>query len=95
MVCSICGSPLSGSNHCTLVDGEGNTRSKQVGNFSSLWRPFIQINQRYNEAKTRYQHYTLEEVVSIFAKEGMLTLNPEEMTIFHLNNQIARFKKNK
>lgn len=93
MVSSICGSPLSGSNNCVLVDGEGNTCSKTVNNFASLWRPFMEINKRYDYAKAHYQHYTLEEVVNIFAEEGRLTLNSKEITIFHLNNQIVRLKE--
>lgn len=93
MVCGISGSPLSGSNRCTLVDGEGNTLCKQVSSFLSLWSNFMQINTRYDEAKTKYQHYTLEEVLAIFNEEGLLTLDQKEITILHLNNQIACLKK--
>ncbi len=53
----------------------------------------MQINNLYDEAKTKYQHYTLEDVLEIFAEEGLLTLDPNEITILHLNNQIARLKK--
>ena len=93
MVCGLAGSPLSGSNRCTLVDAEGNTKLQQVDSFASLWRPFMHINGRYDDAKVQYQHYTLEEVVEIFSKEGILQLEQNEITILHLNNQIANLKR--
>ncbi len=37
MVCSITGSPLTGSNRCTWVDCEGNTCLKPVSSFYPLW----------------------------------------------------------
>ncbi len=93
LVCSITGSPLSGSNGCTLVDAEGNLCRQSIYPFMSLWRPFMHINGLYDEAKARYQHYTLEEVVSIFDHEGLLQNDPKEGTILHLNNQIAQLRK--
>ncbi len=92
MVCSVTGSPLSGSNGCTLVDAEGNLYRQSIYPFMSLWRPFMHINGRYDEAKAHCQHYTLEEVVSIFAQEGLLQNDPKEITILHLNNQIAQLR---
>ena len=93
MVCGLAGSPLSGSNRCTLVDGEGNTNVQQLDSFASLWRPFMHINGLYDDAKVQYQHYTLEEVVEIFTQEGLLQLDQNEITILHLNNQIANLKR--
>ena len=93
MVCRIAGSPLSGSNHCTLVDGDGNTRSQSIYPFISLWSPFMRINSRYEDAKSKYQSYTLEEVVDIFSREGLLRPDPNEITILHLNNQVARLRQ--
>ncbi len=93
MVCRFAGSPLSGSNQCTLVDAEGNTRTQSLYPFISLWTPFLHINHRYADAKDRDQHYTLEEVVEIFSKEGLLQPDPNEITILHLSNLTARLKQ--
>ncbi len=93
MVCRIAGSPLSGNNHCTLVDGDGNTRSQSIYPFISLWSPFMRINHRYEDAKSKYQSYTLKEVVDIFSREGLLRPDPNEITILHLNNQVARLRQ--
>lgn len=93
MVCGLAGSPLSGSNRCTLVDGGGNTKVQQLHSFASLWRPFMHINGLYDDAKSKCQHYTLEEVVEIFAQEGLLQLDPNEITTLHLTNQITNLKR--
>ncbi len=93
MVCGLAGSPLSGSNRCTLVDGEGNTQVQQLHGFASLWRPFMHINGLYDDAKSKYQHYTLEEVVEIFAQEGILQLDPNEITILQLTNRISNLER--
>lgn len=61
----IAGSPLTGSNRCSTVDKNGIRETIQFSSpFMPIWRPFIQINQRYTEAKQIYQAYTLEETIS-------------------------------
>ncbi|MCH5347447.1 MAG: hypothetical protein J1E63_10065, partial [Muribaculaceae bacterium] len=64
LVWYISGSPLSGRNCCSSVNPEG----KQVEialqtKFSAVWRSFIDVNNRYTEAKQRCEAYTLEEVL--------------------------------
>lgn len=64
LVYHIAGSPLSGRNHCGIVNQEGECRSESLpGLFSNLWKPFVDINTRYDKAKERYEAYSLEEVV--------------------------------
>ena len=70
LVYRIAGSPLSGSNRCGIVDENGKTKSKSITPFSSLWPSFIRINSRYDEAKSLYKAYTLEEVIKILGGEG-------------------------
>ena len=62
----IAGSPLSGANMCSVVDRKGKSH-KVVFNspFSDLWKPFMQVNRRYTEAKQLYKAYSLEETVSL------------------------------
>lgn len=60
----IAGSPLSGANHCSAVDRKGQSVTMQFSPFSPIWSSFMRINQRYTEAKQRYQSYTLEETIA-------------------------------
>lgn len=60
----IAGSPLSGANNCSAVDREGRSVTMQFSPFSPIWSSFMRINQRYTEAKQRYQSYTLEETIA-------------------------------
>ena len=60
----IAGSPLSGSNSCSAVTRDGKTFAVHFPvPFSEIWSSFSRINQRYTEAKQRYQAYTLEETL--------------------------------
>lgn len=93
MLCRLNGIPIRRLNTCTWVDVDGKTHSEQVSHFSSLCSTFMSISERYNDAKTKYQHYTLKEVVAIFAEEGLLQPDQNEITILHLTNQVARLKQ--
>ena len=59
----ISGSPLSGRNCCQSVDPEGKSVDSHVGYFSPVWHSFMDVNNRYNEAKVNYEAYTLEEAL--------------------------------
>lgn len=65
----IAGSPLSGRNSCTLVTPEATTIRYSFNHFSPYWRLFMQINTRYDDAKLRFQAYTIREVVEIILKQ--------------------------
>ena len=88
IVCSIAGSPLSGSNSCRQVDADGNTRSKSVSNFISLWSTLMNINGDYAEVKGRYQSYTIEEVLDIFQQEGLTSYSEKDLRIIALSSEI-------
>lgn len=61
----IAGSPLSGSNRCSVVDRKGKSWTHIFRSpFSDLWSTFMKVNGRYTEAKQRYQAYTLTETVA-------------------------------
>lgn len=61
----IAGSPLSGSNHCRVVNKKGISTSVVFSSpFSDIWSSFMRINQRYTEAKQIYQAYTLKETIA-------------------------------
>ena len=60
----ISGSPLSGSNCCSVVTPEGKQRKiAQRTSFSEIWKTFMDINNRYTEAKQRCEAYSLEELL--------------------------------
>lgn len=64
LVWYISGSPLSGSNCCRSVTPDGNSvKIAQRTSFSAIWRSFMEVNNRYTEAKQRCEAYTLEEVL--------------------------------
>ena len=64
----IAGSPLSGANHCLAVDRKGRSVTMQFSPFLPIWSSFMRINQRYTEAKQRYQSYTLEDTIAKLRK---------------------------
>lgn len=58
----IAGSPLSGCNRCSCVYADGTTATIIHPSFANIWRSFVGVNRRYNEAKQIYESYTLQEV---------------------------------
>ncbi len=63
----IAGSPLSGMNKCRRVYPDGTTAGISYSSFPPLWGLFMKINERYSEAKSMYEAYTMEEVVNILS----------------------------
>lgn len=62
----LAGSPLSGCNRCSAVTRKGKTVGIRFPSpFYELWRPFMEINGRYAEAKRRYQAHSLEETITL------------------------------
>ena len=59
---AIAGSPLTGINGCGCVYPDGTTERIVFAKFSNVWRTFVQINQRYTEAKQIAEAYSLQEV---------------------------------
>ena len=94
LVYCIAGSPLSGANRCGIVDNEGNAKIESlIGPFSPVWSSFMSINNRYDEAKSLYQAYTLEEVVEILGREGLTTVNDKDIQILFLDSELRRLRK--
>ena len=69
LVFHLAGSPLSGANHCSEVYEDGRIEQIHLSSFSSCWKPFMEINTRYDEAKHCCQAYTLEELLDVLHKE--------------------------
>lgn len=65
LVYHLAGSPLSGANSCTAVSEDGTRERISLRPFSDYWLTFIKINQAYSEAKSKYEAYTLEQVIDI------------------------------
>lgn len=63
LVWRISGSPLSGMNSCGIINEKGEIRWHSIINFSRMYRSFMVINMRYSEVKTKYEWFTLDEVV--------------------------------
>lgn len=89
----IAGSPLSGSNRCSLVNSQGEWKCEQVSSFSGIWRPFMEINSRYNEAKSKYDAYTLRRVLSILDSEGKTVNYKNQEHVFFLEQTINDLKR--
>ena len=69
LVCQLSGSPLTHCNSCLLVNPEGKTTRQHIGsNFMDVYRKFIRINRRYDEAKLKYEAYSLEDVLKELKK---------------------------
>lgn len=63
LVYRMAGSPLSGINSCTAIREDGEERTVNLHPFSDCWRSFMKINQRYSEAKSRYEAFSLQHVI--------------------------------
>ena len=74
LVYFISGSPLSGANKCGIVNEKGEIDSECLCPFPLVWRSFASINMRYDEAKSLYQAYTLDEVVKKLGRRSWRTL---------------------
>lgn len=69
LVFQLAGSPLSGNNRCRELFEDGTTNFVTLLPFGLYFRPFINVNKRYKEAKLKYQAYTLREVLDILHQE--------------------------
>lgn len=70
LVYRLAGSPLSGANKCSEVLEDGKTNTVTLFSFRDHWGPFININTRYTDAKTKYQAYSLQQVLDVLHGEG-------------------------
>ena len=92
LVYHISGSPLSGSNQCGIVNPKGECRCERIpGRFRNLWAPFVDTNTRYDEAKQRFEAYSLEKVVELLkdSDEGD-SLTERELYILQRENTQLR-----
>jgi len=70
LVCQLSGSPLNHCNSCLLVSPEGNTIGLHIGkSFMDVCWKLIRINRKYDDAKARYEAYSLEKVLRILKKK--------------------------
>lgn len=74
LVYRLSGSPLSGTNSCTAVDEDGKIEPVSLSGFINYWPLFIDINQRYTNAKNNYQAYQLKQVLDILEQEEPVPL---------------------
>lgn len=92
LVYHIAGSPLSGRNCCGIVNMNGECLSENLPSpFSAIWRSFVQVNTRYDEAKQRYEAYSLEEVVKLLkANDQSDSLTKRELYLLQRENLVLR-----
>ena len=93
LVYKMAGSPLSGMNRCSMVNKEGENKSSQLISFLPLWSNFMNINSRYDEAKSRYQAYSLEEVIETLEREGLTTVDDKDIQILFLDSEVRHLNK--
>ena len=90
VVYHIAGSPLSGMNHCGVVDENGKTETETIYPFPPLWSSFMRINRRYDEAKSLYQAFTLEQVVEMLEKESPTLIEDKELENLFLKSTLCK-----
>jgi len=78
LVWHIAGSPMSGMNRCSLVNAEGKSQTCSIDHFSFTWSSFVRVNTRYDECKSKYQAYTLEEVVDLMCGDDDENIFPRK-----------------
>ena len=70
LVYHIAGSPLSGANHCGVVNIKGKRKTVCLPSpFIAVWESFCGINRRYDNAKDLYEAYSLEKVAELLEIE--------------------------
>lgn len=93
LVYHLAGSPMSGSNRCGIVSQNGETKTQALSHFIGLWPMFQKINCRYDEAKSRYQSYTLQQVIDIFDGKGLAGADDKDMQIYFLKQTNRKLQK--
>ena len=69
LVYYLAGSPLSGANGCAAVREDGKSEKVVLKPFCEYWRSFMQINKRYDNAKSYYEAYSLQQVIDLLKEE--------------------------
>ena len=88
-------------NHCAAVDEDGKKESVVLSSFKNYWPRFIDINNRYTEAKYKYQAYELKQVLDILEQEDcgntdykqIIDIEFMKHTIMSLNRQVDSLTK--
>ena len=102
LVYQLAGSPLSGRNSCGAIREDGKIEAISLSSFGRHWGPFMQLNQRYTEAKQLYQAYTLQDVLDILHQEDdnskadfsvMIDVLFMKREIERLNQRIEKIKE--
>lgn len=95
LIWQFAGSPLSGTNSCSVITPENRKITVHTRPFSDIWRSFMAVNTRYTEAKQRCEAYTLEELLILLRGveygEYLDEIRQEEIDLTVLyNNKPAR-----
>lgn len=94
LVCRIAGSPLSGSNKCGVVYEDGKVENKSLQHFLTIWRTFMEINTRYDKAKSAGEWcFTLQQVVDILKEEGPVDYDSSAMEASYYKKDAAYWKE--
>ena len=93
LVYLIAGSPLSGSNRCSVINRQGDNYTECIVPFLPVWHSFMDINKRYDTVKGKYEAYSLQQVLDIFEKEGRTSVDETEMDLFFLEKEIEMWKQ--
>lgn len=86
------GSPLSGFNISSAVNASGEKRELNVRPFSDLWHSFVEINKRYDDAKNRYEAYSIDKVIELLKCDERTIDTRLKSDAFFLTQEIERKK---
>ncbi len=89
----IAGSPLSGCNSCRCVYPDGTTEVISHRSFSGVWKSFVEVNRRYNEAKQIYASYTLQEVYEKLQNNEFSELSALKTTLVFRDYRIPTLER--
>lgn len=84
----LAGSPFSGMNNCSCVYPDGSVKHIHYSRFHSLFRSFLKINNRYTEAKAKYEAYPLHEVVELLSGEETAQTYTPELEVLQLEGRL-------
>lgn len=83
LVCDIEGNQRQGINRYSVVNQKGERKSlRGIGEFRHLWEPYVSLNTRYDEAKQRYDAYSLYQVVEQLEADEKVVSQPERALDF-------------
>lgn len=92
LVCRISGSHFSGADKCVAVYEDGEVESIHIPYCRPVWRMFMDINKRYDDAKATCESYSLRQVVDVLHREGLADYDQNAVDVFFFKSAAEYWK---